>query len=142
MKINKSIIKIVGLLGDFNKKNTQQQYQEFINSGYSRDVIPTRDLTEKQEASKRFLKNTFYPEFRDMMFLGQTDSQEKRFSKVQTFNVELYYGLKPYVINIVKSEIYVFEGQIGLFSVSIEIDPSTSVDTSEDIDQKATKISI
>lgn len=142
MKINKSIIKIVGLLGDFNKKNTQQQYQEFINSGYSRDVIPTRDLTEKQEDSKRFFKNTFYPEFRDMMYLGQADSQEKRFSKVQAFNVELYYGLKPYVINIVKSEIYVFEGQIGLFSVSIEIDPSTSIDSALDIDQKATKISI
>jgi hypothetical protein len=144
MKINNSIIRIVGLLGDFNKKNTQQQYQEFIKSGYSRDLLSDVNATEAEEISKRFFKNTFYPEFRDMMYLGRIDSEEKRFVKIQEFQVGLKYGLanrqKDYLLKVMKSEIYVFEGHIGLFSISVEI-ASNIADSGNDF-QEASNVTI
>ena len=144
MKINNSIIRIVGLLGDFNKKNTRQQYQEFIKSGYIRDLLTVEYATEAEERSKRFFKNTFYPEFRDMMYLGRTDSEEKRFAKTQNLKVNLKYGTtdrqRDYFLNILKSEIYVFEGHISLFSISINIDPNN--DSLEFDSQKASNVSI
>jgi hypothetical protein len=135
MKINKSIIKIVGLLGDFNKKSARLKYNQFINNGYKRELIPEINISKEEAESKRFFKNSFYPEFRDMMYLGQINSEEKRFSNNQLFIIGLDFKsgeiLTTYSLKIIKSEIYVFEGHIGLFSVSIEIIPNDNSSNSE-----------
>ena len=59
MKINKSIIKIVGLLGDFNKKSARVKYNKLINNGYKRELLPELNNSKEEAGSKRFLKIHF-----------------------------------------------------------------------------------
>ena len=63
---NAAIIKLVGIFEDtYSKKFIQR----FTKIGYKEELFG--------DQTKSFLKNTFYPEFRDLLFLGQEESSVK-----------------------------------------------------------------
>jgi len=125
MKVNSSIIRIVGLLGEIPEKSSDKLFQKFRDIGYRRDLYPVDPTGKKDLRSVQFLRDYFYPDFRNIMFL--TDNQEEifRYTKIDTRIVSLIYGRgekkRAYPVGILKSELYLFKEQIGLFSISIEI---------------------
>jgi hypothetical protein len=137
MKINNSIIRIVGLLGGLEKKSAPKQYTSYINNGYVKDSGPMDKSGDVDKKSHQFLRDYFYPEFRKIMFLDDSDEGNSRFVREDKINVKLVYGSnekkKVYPIEIIKSEIYSFEGHIGLFSISINPECVLSIEDASNI---------
>jgi len=71
------------------------------------------------------------------MFLDDSDEGNSRFVREDKINVKLVYGSnekkKVYPIEIIKSEIYSFEGHIGLFSISINPECVISIEDASNI---------
>jgi hypothetical protein len=124
--VNNYIIKIVGLLGDVNPK---QDFPQFLTAGYKKDLYPTDDQGKPDERKIQGLRDYFYPNFRNIMFLDDTKSGNYRLIKNGFPRVSLTYkkgnenshGIH-YAINIISSEIYVFDGYFGIFSLSVKIE--------------------
>jgi hypothetical protein len=138
MKINNSIIKIVGLLGSLEKKSAQKQYKTFLDAGYQRDLYPLDEDGNKDIFGNQFLRDYFYPDFRKIMFLDDTDEGNSRFINESKLRVDLYYKKdksqeKIYPIEIIKTEIFSFEGHIGLFSISISPSSIESIQDASNI---------
>jgi ABC-type multidrug transport system fused ATPase/permease subunit len=132
-KINSSIIRIVGLIGEIGQKDQKNFYSNLVRRGYVQDCFPVTNEQEKDFETEQFFKDYFYPEFREIMFLTPSDSLNKRFVLNATELVSLNYGrgdkARSYPINIIKAEIYIFEGNLGLFSLSIQPeDPSYTIE--------------
>ena len=125
MKVNSSIIRIVGLLGEIPEKSADKLFQKFRDAGYHRDLYPVDTNGAKDGRSLQFLKDYFYPNFRNLMFLRDNEDETFRYVKLDNQTVSLIYGRNErrriYSIGIHKSELYLFKEQIGLFSISIEI---------------------
>ena len=66
LQANAAIIKLVGI---FEDKYSKKFIQRFTKIGYKEELFG--------DQTKSFLKNTFYPEFRDLLFLGQEESSVK-----------------------------------------------------------------
>jgi hypothetical protein len=123
------IIKIVGLLGDVNPK---QDFPQFLKAGYKKDLLPTDDQGKPDERKIQGLRDYFYPNFRNIMFLDDTKSGNYRLTKNGFPSVSLTYkkgnennqGIH-YTINIISSEIYVFDGYFGIFSLSVKIETNS-----------------
>jgi hypothetical protein len=120
------IIKIVGLLGDVNPK---QDFPQFLTAGYKKDLFPTDDQGKPDERKIQGLRDYFYPNFRNIMFLDDTKSGNYRLIKNGFPSVILTYGKGNkkdkeihYSINVISSEIYVFDGYFGIFSLSLKIE--------------------
>jgi hypothetical protein len=140
MKINNSIIKIVGLLGGIEKKTAQKQYNTFLEAGYQRDLYPLDKEGNKSIKGTQFLRDYFYPDFRKIMFLDDTDAGNSRFIKKPKSKliVNLIYHKgevdeKIYPIEITQTEIFSFEGHIGLFSISISPSSVESIQDASNI---------
>ena len=78
IKIQHHLIKIVGLLGEFPQAKRKQYQNELLKKGYKEDV-GSYDLY-------KILKDVFYPDFRNMMFIKTDDESEnnllsRRFDK-------------------------------------------------------------
>jgi len=125
MKVNSSIIRIVGLLGEIPEKSADKLFQKFRDAGYHRDLYPVDANGVKDTRSLQFLRDYFYPNFRNLMFLKDNEDETFRYIKLDKRTVSLTYGRderkRIYSIGILKSELYLFKEQIGLFSISIEI---------------------
>jgi hypothetical protein len=125
MKVNSSIIRIVGLLGEIPEKSADKLFQKFRDAGYHRDLYPVDANGAKDTRSLQFLRDYFYPNFRNLMFLKDNEDETFRYIKLDNRTVSLTYGRderkRIYSIGILKSELYLFKEQIGLFSISIEI---------------------
>lgn len=119
MKINKTIIKIVGMIEcptDFVNKLTNDGYrlQEKILSN------------EDREKSAKFYKNTFYPEVRKLLFLDNDSSSIiKIYQKENSESLIFYKRDKTYKVNLKRSEVYIFPEKtnnesLGMFSLQME----------------------
>ena len=133
MNVNSSIIRIVGLLGEIPEKSSDKLFQKFRNAGYRRDLYPVDTNGTKDTRSLQFLRDYFYPDFRNLMFLTDIEEETFRYIKLDNRKISLTYGRgerkKTYPIGILKSELYLFKEQIGLFSISIEIqEPHKNLD--------------
>jgi hypothetical protein len=133
MNVNSSIIRIVGLLGEIPEKSSDKLFQKFRNAGYRRDLYPVDTYGTKDTRSLQFLRDYFYPDFRNLMFLTDIEEETFRYIKLDNRKISLTYGRgerkKTYPIGILKSELYLFKEQIGLFSISIEIqEPHKNLD--------------
>jgi len=133
MNVNSSIIRIVGLLGEIPEKSSDKLFQKFRNAGYRRDLYPVDTNGTKDTRSLQFLRDYFYPDFRNLMFLTVIEEETFRYIKLDNRKISLTYGRgerkKMYPIGILKSELYLFKEQIGLFSISIEIqEPHKNLD--------------
>ena len=124
MKLNSSIIRIVGLIGDIDKKNANRFYANLKQHKYVQECFPVTLDGNIDKGSEKFLKDYFYPDFREIMYLSKPDSINKRFVLNSNKTVSLLYKRrdfqKEYKVDVLKSEIYIFEGNLGLFSLSIK----------------------
>jgi len=126
MKVNNYIVKIIGLLGDYPTKERLQFQNKLIANGYHED--------EASPELKSTLKDIFYREFREIMFVKRDDKKasellSRRFSANHDdairFN-KLNRGKEitnTYEAFVKKSEVYFFGEEIALFSLTIEVAP-------------------
>ena len=125
MKVNSSIIRIVGLLGEIPEKSSDKLFKKFIDAGYRRESYPVDASGNKDNKQIQFLRDYFYPNFRNIMFLRDNKEDSFRYIKSDYTSVSIVYGWgerrKVYTIGILKSELYLFKDQIGLFSLSIDV---------------------
>jgi len=125
MKVNSSIIRIVGLLGEIPEKSSDKLFKRFKAAGYRRDLYPIEPSGNKDLRSFQFLRDYFYPNFRNIMFLTDNEDEVLRYIRPGSDSVTIKYGSgdkqKLYNFGILKSELFLFKSQIGLFSISIEI---------------------
>ena len=63
LKANAAIIRVVGI---FEEKYTKKLEQRFKKLGFENEIL--------SDNTKGFLKNNYYPEFRDLMFISQEPS--------------------------------------------------------------------
>jgi hypothetical protein len=124
--VNNYIIKVVGLLGDITPK---KDFPLFLQSGYRKDLFPIDKEGNPDEIKIQGLRDYFYPNFRNIMFLDDTKSGNYRLIKNRFPTVSLTYrkgneydqGIH-YLINIIASEIYIFDGYFGIFSLSVKVE--------------------
>ena len=125
IKVSQSIIKIIGLLGEFPRPQRIKFQFDLLKNGYKEDTNSADPLNK--------LKDIFYPDFRGLMFLKNDDKKEdellsRRFYVETTKNVEFIKinrdtNIADYFnIDVIKSEIFFFGEQIGLFSLTLKID--------------------
>lgn len=114
IKANAAIIRLVGI---FEHKNPQQCISGFENIGYRRESLEAETQT--------FLKNTFYPEFRDLMFLGIENSSATILKRKEDINVtfikEQFSGDIHVQTKLADIELYIFKN--GLHFFSLQLDP-------------------
>jgi hypothetical protein len=123
MKINHAIIRIVGLLGEENDKKGSYVH-ELIRNGYQEELYPMKDGV-KDEGLIKVLRDQYYPDFRNVMFLEDKEKASTRLFNLQEKKVSLAYKSRGeiagyYELTVIKSEIFLFRGQIGLFSLSLQ----------------------
>ena len=123
MKINHAIIRIVGLLGEENDKKGSY-VQELIRNGYREEPYPLKDGV-KDEGLIKVLRDQYYPDFRNVMFLEDKEKASTRLLNHEEKKVSLAYKTRGevagyYELTVIKSEIFLFKGQIGLFSLSLQ----------------------
>jgi hypothetical protein len=119
LKPNATLIRLVGLLDQVPDKNFEQYCKRFEAGGYKKDIGPAN------EESKKFLKDNLYPDFRNIMFSDASDRYNVRYITHVESSVTIKdldeKSSQVYAINVVKCELYLFRGHVGLFSLKIEI---------------------
>ena len=125
-KVNQSIIKIVGLLGEFPTKKRKDFQFDLRKNGYKEDT--------NSADSNNILKDIFYPDFRGLMFVKNDNKSEnellsRRFYSEEKKNivfVKRFWESKKisdhFNADVVKSEIFLFGDQIGLFALTLQIE--------------------
>jgi hypothetical protein len=138
MKINKAIIKIVGVVEFPN--NVEPQLKKF-GYEYEDDILKRKlvkdfsgnDITEF-ESQSNFYKNTYYPEFRKMIFLGDEKYSCRNWQKEFNTPISFYIGKQGEEIEIKaflkKSEIFLFpeNNNISMFSIELWLDNDSSLE--------------
>ena len=136
-KVNTVSIKIVGLLGDFSKKEDAIYHQKLTINGFAVDDYPTvikNDIITRDENLEKGLKDLFYPDFRNIMFFNSRNQNEesrllgRRYINNTQHSISLLKknyqdnSIVEFPIMVTKSEIFLFPDQIGLFALSLQID--------------------
>lgn len=125
LKPKASLIRLVGLLDQVPDKKFEQYCQRFELQGYKRDVGPV------DEESRKFLKDTLYPDFRKIMFSDAKDQHHVRYVINSKSSVAIHdfdnKSTQTYTVTVVQCELYLFRGHIGLFSLKIEIQDGLSL---------------
>jgi hypothetical protein len=120
LKPKASLIRLVGLLDQVPDKKFEQYCQRFEAQGYKRDIGPVG------EYSKKFLKDTLYPDFRNIMFSDAKDQHHVRYVVNSKSSITIRdfdeNSTQTYTITVVQCELYLFRGHIGLFSLKIDIE--------------------
>lgn len=128
LPIQNYIIKIVGLLGIVNPKT---DFPAFLQGGYILDVGPKNENGHNDNRKEQALRDYFYPNFRNLMFLDDTNAGNFRFIRNSSMKVAFNCTdsntkslKKSYEISVDSSEIFIFDNNFGLFSLSIKVDTS------------------
>ena len=113
LKANAAIIKLVGIFeGEYNNKFKQR----FLQKGYKEE--------EWGVGTQSFLKDTFYPEFRDLMFLGKEDTSvtvlKNDLQSSVTFKKRAGENIIDIEVNIVHVELLLFPNGLHFFSIQLE----------------------
>jgi hypothetical protein len=118
------IIKIVGLLGIVN---TTKDFSTFLEGGYILDVGPKNDFENIDVRKVQSLRDYFYPNFRNLMFLDDRTAGNYRFVRNSPIDVSFTSSktISPFLresfqVTVDSSDLYVFENSFGLFSLSIK----------------------
>ncbi len=114
LQANAAIIKLVGI---FEEKYSKKFVQQFLKSGYKEELF--------SDKTKSFLKNTFYPEFRDLLFLGQEESSVTVLQLQPTEGIIFKKGFGENVTEISTdfSQVELFLFPNGLHFFSIQLSP-------------------
>ncbi|MGR6087718.1 MAG: hypothetical protein ACU4F9_06065 [Arcticibacter sp.] len=138
--ISDGLIKIIGVFGFNNKKD----YKRFIDSGYT--TIHVVDLPTGYEAveraieeTKQFYKDTYYSEFRELMFSGvenreRVGLQQKSIIKLirnvafqgsfitnQFDNQTKSMKERLVPFEVISQELFLFPDGIGMFALSFDL---------------------
>jgi cytochrome c oxidase subunit IV len=131
LKVNQSILKIIGLIGEYDKKNIKSTIQGFLSSGYREDCYPiekNENQINEDKKTTKFIKDFYYPDFRRLMFLkdeSKITQINHRFVKDCSIKISIAYKEKEnnYIpIEIIQSEVFLFHEQVSLFSISVKVD--------------------
>jgi hypothetical protein len=114
LKANAAIIRVVGI---FEEKYSKKLAQRFQKIGFKNE--------ELADQTRGFLKNNFYPEFRDLMFLIQEDSSAQilqfNLGSEVTFQKRAGDALIDIPAQIQQIELFLFPN--GLHFFAIQFDP-------------------
>lgn len=124
-KVNHSLIKIVGLLGEYPTPKRKLFQNDLLKNGYKEDGGSV--------GLNKILKDIFYPDFRDLMFIKPDNKIDvellsRRYYSESSKKISFVKRdrdrklIENYNVDIVKSEIFLFGEQIGLFSLTLKID--------------------
>jgi hypothetical protein len=125
LAINQHLIKIIGLLGEYPDKKRRKAQFDLRSQGFKED-------TGSKELST-ILKDVFYPDFRNLMFIKSDDKQENELLSRRFYldlNTQLTFIkrdrktksiLGECAFQVVKSEVFLFGEQIGLFAITLRI---------------------
>ncbi len=131
LKPHTYLIRLVGLLDQVPDKKFMQYCKRFEAGGYTRDFGPA------EEKEKQSLQDYLYPDFRKVMFGDAKDEHHVRFSNSdrRRFNLVISKGddLSTHSVFVVRCELYLFRGHIGLFSLKIELEPDQTIGVISDI---------
>ena len=131
LKPHTYLIRLVGLLDQVPDKKFMQYCKRFEAGGYIRDFGPT------EEKAKQSLQDYLYPDFRKVMFGDAKDEHHVRFSNSdrRRFNLVITKGedQSTHSVFVVRCELYLFRGHIGLFSLKIELEPDQTIGVISDI---------
>ncbi len=126
LKVNNHIIKIVGLLGVYPQKQRIAYQHKLLQINYKED--------DASPEVKRFLKDQYYKDFREIMFEKRDNSEEnsllsRRFCLQQTDIISFVQKKfnqpdKIFDVSVIKSEIFFFGEEIALFSLSLKANPT------------------
>jgi hypothetical protein len=113
LKANAAIIKLVGIFeGKYNNKFKQR----FLQKGYKEEEWSAGTLS--------FLKDNFYPEFRDLMFIGKEDSSvtvlKNDLKSGVIFKKRAGDNIIDIEVNIVQVELFLFPNGLHFFSIQLE----------------------
>ena len=125
--VSKSLLIVTGIL---------EYDQAFIKK-----LSSTAYISEKEsvtEVQKKFYKDYFYPEFRNIMFLQNEDFSAKIFTKSFDDSVSFSRNNRSgeliwHAIKIVKSEIFLFPDGSGLFSIHFNPGDNCKLSTLSDL---------
>lgn len=137
-KVNHSLIKIIGLLGEYPTSRRKSFQNVLLKHGYKEDG--------GSSVLKKILKDIFYPDFRNLMFIKSDDKSEDDLLSRRFYSNEIksvvFVKRDPvsknisqrFSIDVVNSEIFLFGEQIGLFSLTIKVSENNySIESISDI---------
>lgn len=112
LQANAAIIKLVGI---FEEKYSKKFIQRFTKIGYKEELFG--------DQTKSFLKNTFYPEFRDLLFLGQEESSVKVLqlqpTEGITFKKKAGENVTEISTDFSQVELFLFPNGLHFFSIQL-----------------------
>ncbi len=112
LQANAAIIKLVGI---FEDKYSKKFIQRFTKIGYKEELFG--------DQTKSFLKNTFYPEFRDLLFLGQEESSVKILqlqpTEGITFKKKAGENVTEISTDFSQVELFLFPNGLHFFSIQL-----------------------
>ena len=112
LQANAAIIKLVGI---FEEKYSKKFIQRFLKSGYKEELF--------SDQTKSFLKNTFYPEFRDLLFLGQEESSvtvlQLQPTEGITFKKKAGENVTEISTDFSQVELFLFPNGLHFFSIQL-----------------------
>ena len=124
--VTNSIIRIIGV---FEHSNTKRFNKDLFENGFIR---------ENNDESKKFLKNYWYPEFRDLMFLQKEYSSAKIWKKeldekisLNKINPANKSVIRTVNFNVDSVELYIFNNNLNFFTIEVSIEDSKLQDYSD-----------
>jgi hypothetical protein len=116
LKANAAIIRVVGIFEEKYSKKLEQRFQKL---GFENEIL--------SDNTKGFLKNNYYPEFRDLMFISQEPSSAQILQLTTIPNITFLKraGENNFIevaTEVQQVEIFLFPN--GLHFFSIELNPN------------------
>lgn len=112
LQANAAIIKLVGI---FEEKYSKKFIHRFTKKGFKEELF--------SDQTKSFLKNTFYPEFRDLLFLGQEESSVTvlQFQPTEgiTFKKKVGENITEIASDFSQVELFLFPNGLHFFSIQL-----------------------
>ena len=129
ISVQKSIIRIVGIIG--NEKNINNTSVDTIlkHSGYILNEFPLNEMGEKDNRTAKILKDYFYADFRNIMFFKHETISCSRYINHQPKSISFTREVtginnekstQVIEVKIRQAEVFLFKDNIGLFSLAIE----------------------
>lgn len=109
LQANAAVITLVGI---FEETRTSNLAQRFRAKGYEREPV--------SDTSKAFFKDTFYPEFRDLMFLGQKPCSASVLQRSDHSEINFLKSANKQVAGrISKAELFLFASGLHFFCIQL-----------------------
>lgn len=145
--IDAALIKVTGV---FSYQRTA--IPRFVKAGYRSiplvDYLPPKETTDHEvwlkkeiDNAKKFYKDTYYKEFASLMFTGEAERDPMRaLQRLETF--DLFLQKKQMMVQCTCQELFLFENETGILSLTINpgsldfVSISNAIDSLRSFDSK------